>query len=131
MRVYLLTVFFLVFFSSGSSARDEVSGKVTDAENKPVEFANVILISGSDSSVVKAALTGQDGEFNFDKVADGNYRIMVVQLGYDKYYSDPLTVTGDSPAVVSPIVLTGTAVNLKEANVTATRPFIERRVDRS
>ncbi|MBO9618853.1 MAG: TonB-dependent receptor [Niabella sp.] len=101
-----------------------LSGKVTDAEHKPLEKASVALLKAADSSVVVVKATGKDGGFLFDKVPQGTYLLTASTVGYAKSYSDTLTFAGDA-ITMAPIVLQKASTQLAGVVVTAKRPPVE------
>ena len=50
-----------------------VQGIVLDADGRAVEYANILLLQQSDSTIVKGMSTEVDGTFVFTDVQDGNY----------------------------------------------------------
>ena len=76
-------------------AAGDWKGKVVDEKGEPVPFANVVILSEVDSSVVSGATTAEDGTFNI--VTDGkNQLLMVSMIGYKTFYvkpSDNITIT--------------------------------------
>src|SRR6185503_12583137 len=65
-----------------------ISGAIQDAEGKPLSSITVSLIKAQDSSLVKMAVTAKDGKFEFEKIADGQYRVSITSVGYDKKVSE-------------------------------------------
>ena len=122
----------LILFSAASlHAKDfpVVSGKVNDSQNQPAAFANVILLNAADSAIIKAALSNEAGEYQFENIEAGKYIVLVSQIG-NKYYSAPFSVVeGQEDVQVASITLPENALTLNEAIVTAYRPFIEHRID--
>ena len=76
-------------------AAGDWKGKVIDEGGEPVPFANVVILSEVDSSVVSGTTTAEDGTFNI--VTDGkNQLLMVSMIGYKTFYvkpSDNITIT--------------------------------------
>ncbi|HEU4718929.1 MAG TPA: TonB-dependent receptor [Bacteroidia bacterium] len=98
-----LPLFLLFLFPQFLSA-SSVKGKVTDAENKPMEFVVVTLLRAQDSSLVKGAVTDQDGAFSFDAAA-GKYLVCASFTGYTKTWNGPFDVTDGQDLTVNDIVL--------------------------
>ena len=76
-------------------ASGDLQGTVLDGKGEPVPFASVVLLSGTDSTVMAAASASEDGSFNIP--AEGNnHLLMVSMIGYKTQYmsaSDNITVT--------------------------------------
>jgi iron complex outermembrane recepter protein len=125
----LSTIAFMIVWSNAFSKADDVSGTITDQQNNSVQYANVVLLNATDSSLVKAAITDESGKYIFEDIAPGNYILMAAQIGFDKY-SKPVTInSGDAELPV--IVMQSGKVNLQEATVSTTRPLIEHHIDKT
>ena len=111
----------------------KITGEVRDNDNKTVVSATVSLLKAKDSALAKITLTTDDGKFQFDNVKFGTYRIAVTHLGAKKYISDPLSISAEnSPFLVPTIALKSSdPTELKAVSVTAKKPFLERKIDRT
>jgi hypothetical protein len=107
-------------------------GSVVDANRKPLEFANVLLLRAADSSVVSTRLTNAQGRFVFTGLAAGAYRLRAQQFGYlDGRSALVHVVEGATPLVLPPFVLATRPQQLSEVQVTGRKPVIERQLDRT
>jgi hypothetical protein len=132
MKNLLLFIFFFIFIHNCFSSNAVIKGSVTGENNQPVPYANVILTFATDSSIVKAVITNENGEYQFENIEAGSYRILVAQLGFEKQYSEIMEINEESAAINErKFLLAASTVNLKEANVTAMKPLIEHRIDRT
>jgi len=110
----------------------KISGTVLSAEKNPVESATVQLLKATDKSLVKAAVTDKAGNYSFDKIAEGNYTISISAAGFVKSQGGTVTVTAAKPTVnVTATELVIQPKSLEGVTVTATRPFIEQKLDRT
>lgn len=88
----------MALLSNGIAAAQVRGVVVEQGSGNPVEFANVVLLSATDSSFVTGAVTGADGAFRFDD-APGQGVLKVSFVGYRTYYAN---VTGrETPIIVS------------------------------
>ena len=97
----------IVTFAAG-----DWKGKVVDEKGEPVSFANVVVLSKTDSTVVAGATTTEDGSFNI--ITDGKNQLMMVSMiGYKTIYLTPsnnntITLSPDTQflegAVVSAVI---------------------------
>jgi hypothetical protein len=128
MRLTLTTLACL-FFLAPIVAQDSLSvkGSVRDAE-KPLAAVTVSLIKASDSSLVKLALTNQEGVYEFHGIKRGSYRIMTTFVGLATQYSEAveLTVNRELPL----ITMQPQAQSLAGVTVQAKRPLVEARLDK-
>ncbi|MDZ7880683.1 MAG: TonB-dependent receptor [Saprospiraceae bacterium] len=106
----------------------KITGSITDDTKKALPFANVSLLKGKDSSLVKIALTDSLGQFQFDNLKPNNYLISVSFVGFKPYFSKKIAVDSQDIELAG-ISLTPLS-NLTEVTVTSKKPFIERKLDR-
>ena len=111
----------------------KITGEVRDNDNKTVLSATVSLLKIKDSALAKITLTTDDGKFQFENVKFGIYRISVTHLDAKKYISGPLSISAEnSPFSVPTIALKSSdPTELKSVSVTAKKPFLERKIDRT
>lgn len=84
-KVTLISIFILCFFRI-AAAQVDVKGKIRDASSsEALEFANVALLSLSDSSIVTGATADLEGNFNF-KANPGNYLLRIGFIGYTNLF---------------------------------------------
>lgn len=82
MKSLILTILGLLIFTTPFSAQN-ITGKVTDTENQPIEFANVTLYSLPDSALVTGAVTNQQGEFSLTPNGAKNAFLKISFIGYE------------------------------------------------
>ena len=110
----------------------KISGEVLRSNKKAIEGAVVSLLKSKDSSFVKASISEADGKFEFVNLKEETYLLMVTNLGYKKYLSQPLVLDKQNFDVVLPsIQLQEDSKNLAEVKVVAQKPFVEKRIDRT
>jgi len=123
-----LTSLFLLFVLSSSA---QVSGLVT-AEHKPLAGASVSLFNAKDSSLFKTAVTDTGGRFELD-VPLSSFFISVSSTGFTPHSSLRFTLdTAKRSFAIPEIQLQKSAAGtLSTVTVTAKKPMIERRADRT
>ncbi|HEY6162401.1 MAG TPA: outer membrane beta-barrel family protein [Bacteroidia bacterium] len=99
-----------------------VEGNVKDAKNTPLEFVNVLLLKASDSSLVKASVTDEKGDFVFENVADGEYRLKFSQAGFSDSMTERFSAASQKHF---DLILKDDPKVLDEVEVNAQRPLIE------
>ena len=108
----------------------KITGTVLDEKGATMPFATVSLLKAKDSSLVKGALTNENGVYNIDRVNSGNYVVSVSVIGYTKLKSKAFVV--NAADIVVPTLKLSTGIKaLKEVTVTGSRPLIERQLDRT
>ncbi|WP_114939130.1 TonB-dependent receptor [Mucilaginibacter endophyticus] len=115
-------------FASAQNIAVNLSGKVTGADNKPLDGAAIYLLNGRDSALVKTALADASGAYSF-KVKPGVYKLSVTMMGYKRYQSGILQLEQDK--AMEPIILQMAGTALKEVSVSAQRPFVQQKIDRT
>ena len=112
-------------------SQTSLSGSVRNSDDQPVPFANVLLMSASDSILIKGGLADESGNFLIDGVANGNYWLSVSSGGYIAFSGSAFTVNSSVSQVDIPqITLASKDVTLEEVDITAERPFYEIMPDR-
>ena len=81
VRIPLLAVLLLVAGSASATIFGSVSGLIHDPQHRPVQGAQATLRSTT-SDWNKSAASDNSGEFHFDSVPLGNYRITVELAGF-------------------------------------------------
>ncbi|MEM6965502.1 MAG: TonB-dependent receptor [Bacteroidota bacterium] len=125
--VLLLCSFFISFQLSGQDGK--IEGIVTD-QNEALAYTTVVLKSTSDSSIVKAEITANDGRFVFSNTPYDSYFIEVSYVGMETYRSEELNLN-QKEIVVPPILMTTASTKMKEIEVVAKRPLIEVMADKT
>ncbi|HEV8508485.1 MAG TPA: TonB-dependent receptor, partial [Chitinophagaceae bacterium] len=122
-----------ILFSLIAQAQNgKITGSVKDASTKGIHSATVSLLKLKDSSVAKFVATGKDGQYEFLGVADGKYFVSVSNVGYAKVASPPFEISSSNSIINVPVlVVTEQAKDLGGVTVTAKKPFIEARPDKT
>lgn len=104
-----------------------LSGVVTDTNEEPIPFCNVVLMDLS-SVILSGTITEDDGSFTLDSLEEGSYMIKVSYVGYEDFVSDTITL---SRKLKLPIIqLQESPETLGEVTVTARKPIVTRKADR-
>ncbi|HEV8285358.1 MAG TPA: TonB-dependent receptor [Chitinophagaceae bacterium] len=118
--------------SGKSSGQARVSGTVIDGNQKTIESSTITLLRSKDSSVAKISVADKNGKFEFEKVPQGKYLVSVSATGHQKGYSEAFEITEEKNAVVlKTIELIPQTKSLSAVTVTAKRPLVEQKIDRT
>ena len=131
-RSYYGLVFILLFSTLLVNAQQKlgkVTGKVVDEKRAELPFAQVFLKRSADSSVVKAILADDKGQFSLE-ISDGKYFIELRMMGYGTVYSKAFEIVNSDTRSLDAIQLQPTATQLAAVNISAALPFVERRADK-
>lgn len=107
-----------------------IKGKILDEKSQPIAYATVTLLKISDSSLVKGAITDEQGEYEF-AVPSGDYLLAASMIGMTKVYSQPIDLQMEKAITIPNIVLQPNTKELKGVQVTASKPFIEHQIDKT
>lgn len=122
------------FFASNNSGfrvTGKIEGKVVGTEGEALSFANVLLYQTSDSAMVKAEFTEDDGSFVLSNIAAGTYWINVTYVGLPEKNTKVFEVLDGQVLTLPNIQLTSEGVDLTEVVVRSTRPIVEVHADKT
>lgn len=98
-----------------SLSAQTVSGKLIDEKEKPLPFANVVLLSLPDSAFVSGTISGEDGSFTLGATSE-NQIVRISSIGYKTAYKPTV------PANIGTVQLVSDAQQLGEVVVKADLP---------
>lgn len=128
----ILTILVLTFGSSSIIAQNGyIRGILTDDSGNAQAYANLGLFSASDSSLIKAELSGDNGSFEFNQLEDGNYTLKVSYVGFEDVVRSNIAINGKGPVELGTIAMNKSSVQLGEATVSAKRSILEVKPDRT
>ena len=131
-KLFTLLSIAILFSFITQAQNGKVTGSVKDVSAKSIHSATVSLLKSKDSSVAKFVATGKDGQYEFLDIADGKYFVSVSNVGYTKGVSAPFEVSSSKPTINVPVVvISEQAKDLGGVTVTAKKPFIEARPDKT
>ncbi|TYB79891.1 TonB-dependent receptor [Bizionia myxarmorum] len=106
----------------------EVSGKIIDQQNQPVAYANIVLLSVSDSTAVRGTTSLDSGFFKITNVSNEKYIVQISFVGF-KDVLLPIHVE-NSDLVLETITIEESAEALNEISLIAKKPTLKKEVDR-
>ncbi len=110
----------------------KVSGTVIDGSTKTIESATITLLRLKDSSVAKMSVADKTGAYSFDGIPEGAYVVSVSAVGHSKGFSEPFEIReGNSVVKLKTIELVPVAKSIGAVTVTARKPLIEQKPDRT
>ncbi|HEY4335753.1 MAG TPA: TonB-dependent receptor, partial [Puia sp.] len=134
----LLTVMFLFMHASGEqnpggkSVAGMIKGSVADATGKPLDGVSVALSKNSDSNVIRQTATDPTGQFAFQNIPAGKYRLRFTHIGFTTANSAPIEITAAKSQATLPVFrLQSADVALGQVTVVGHRPPIENKIDKT
>ncbi|OLY92857.1 Outer membrane receptor proteins, mostly Fe transport [Cnuella takakiae] len=124
------------FFGSPAFAQNQggpatIKGTVGDAGQRKIEAATIALLKGKDSSVVKYTVADAAGKFAFDNLTPGKYLVLATSAGFTKKYSEAFQLADGARYTLQPLVLSPATKDMSGVTVTARKPMIEQKIDRT
>src|SRR5882757_6866957 len=107
IRKIYYTLLFIVFagsiaFAQTAGQSASLSGSLQDEQGKPMMYATASLINAQDSSIVKGAISNEEGKYTLSHIKTGRYIIKASTVGYEKAVSQPITVADNSSNIIVP-----------------------------
>lgn len=131
-QFFSLFVLLGVFGFSAGAQKGKVTGSVIDGSQKIVESATISLLRAKDSAAVKFSVANKEGVFVFDGISFGKYLVSITAVGHQKGFSPVFDVSATATDVqLKTIELIPQTKALSSVTVTARRPLIEQRIDRT
>ncbi|RXK50656.1 outer membrane beta-barrel family protein [Aquirufa rosea] len=131
MKTFILSTFMAIITPILAFADNGLSAKIRDEKNQPVPFASVILRKASDSTLVKGFITDENGELKAAAIPQGNYTLKIQFTGYKAFTKNIGEVNANTQIDLGVIALEPATTELTEVIVKATKPFIEKQLDKT
>lgn len=124
--LFILISLFSVSFAFAQEFR--VSGNlINESDQSPLVGATVKLTSIKDSLSFKYTTTGKQGEFVFDKLVRGPYRLEITYIGFEKLVKP--VFAGGKNSELGNILIKPAATNLGEVDINGTAVRAEQKGD--
>jgi iron complex outermembrane recepter protein len=130
MKNLILVGIFLLTSVATFAQTGNITGAVLGSNKKPNEGAVVSLLKSKDSSFVKASIADLEGKFEFLNQKEGTYFLTITHVGFQKY-THPVFTLSNSVLEIPSVQLVEDSKTLNEVTVSAKKPFVERRIDRT
>jgi iron complex outermembrane recepter protein len=128
----LLTALLMVLTSLAQTAKTGISGSVIDGNQKTIEAATIALLRAKDSSTIKFAVADKNGNYIFENVANGKYIVTVTAAGHQKAFTQSFEISETQPVInLKTLELVPVSKSMSNVTVTAKKPFIEQKIDRT
>ncbi len=120
----------VLLLANVSFSQSVVKGTMQTPDKQPVMFANVILFSASDSSVVKVETTSDSGEFVMMNINYGNYYLLGKSVGLEDLIVSDIKVNGPTTDL-GVLNFADSGDSLGGLTVVAERDLVEVKPDRT
>ena len=124
--IILFAVF--VLFSFSSTAQYTVNGTVSDENNIPLIFANVLVYKDTQETPITAMATSEQGTYLFENLDMGTYQLEVSMLGFKTKKSEQFVLSDqkNSKTINFSLVLD----QLDEVVITSKKPIIKQTAEK-
>lgn len=126
MKIFTTTLLLIFSFNFGFSQHN-LKGKVIDAHNQPLPYANVILYKIGNEANPKGAVSDENGNYSFKNIAKGNYKMVVSTIGFKTEKIKEFQLSSDK---TFNFTLKEESQTLDEVVVKATRPVIKQTAEK-
>lgn len=110
-RINLLLIFLL--FTEILFSQTTIKGLVSDENNQPIPYVNVLIKTDSKNLIVAYTYTKENGEYVLKTTKKGKFNLTFSSLGYRKQ-TIPIEITTDAREITKNVVLTEQAFSLDE-----------------
>lgn len=127
-----LLCFFALFTAfANAQTSGKINGTIKVSNNESLEIILISLVSASDNSLVKTTFPEANGNFEFSNLPDNSYLLVIDNLGFKTYQSDPITIQQNN--VTFPLIQLETEDinNLDEVVIEKKKAFVENKIDRT
>ncbi len=121
---------FLIFSIHSLFGQYSISGRIIDDQNAGVPFANVLLLNSVDSTLVKGSITDEQGNYQIQDIAQGNFIIQSSMVGFERSFSGSVSTTNNAQLKLKDIVLKESSTELDAVVVEGEKPLYEQKIDR-
>ena len=131
LTIFILPAMLLLAAKPMAQTTVKISGKVTDNNSKPLQSVTVSLLQAKDSSLVKAAVTGADGGFEFTTKKVDSFLISYSLVGFETKYAPSFFLKAGENVTVPSTSLLSVSNKLSAVTVVSKKPMIEIRADKT
>jgi hypothetical protein len=119
-----------LLLASFSLSAQKIAGTVMEANGQPAGFATITLHKSEDSTLVKGAITGEDGAFEILNAAAGQYFLKANLMGSGGAFTAAFDYDGGNRTIET-ISLKPAENQLAEVSIIARKPPVEVKADKT
>jgi iron complex outermembrane recepter protein len=131
LQLAILPLFLLLGIGVYAQQQAVVRGTVQDQKGNGLAAVSIALLNSKDSSLVKAAVSGEKGEYEIIASASGNFLLSFSAVGFETSYSKAFDLAAgqilDAPAAS----LQNQSKELAGVTITASKPLVQVKPDRT
>ncbi len=133
MKVFFITVLALLVAVTGAMAQNStiLKGRVTDQQNLPIQAATITLLEDSSKKLIKIGTTDKEGRFEFQQLPATFILVQISAIGFDSYATVVQPLKENTEQELPAIPLKQADKNLQAVTVTAKKPMVEVKADKT
>lgn len=108
-----------------------ISGTIENDRQQPVPYTNVILYKVADSTMVKAGITDESGNYQIKGIFKGLYFLELSSLGYQSLMLNDILLSENQYLQMGKQYLKPSLEQLQEVTVIASKPMVQVKADRT
>ncbi len=120
----------LLITSALSIQAQQINGTAKDDNGSPLSGTTISLHKASDTSVVKLAVSKENGTYTFTGIKEGNYRVSASHIGYKTIFSAPFAYAA-TDITLPELKLAKTDGGLSTVTVVSKKPMVEVKADKT
>ena len=125
MRLIIVLVTSLTFFSSFAQY-GSVTGRLIDKNSQlPISFCNIVLSTANDSAV-NGTFSGEDGKFQLNQLKYGKYYLLIQSVTHEHYKTDQFELSPNKPTQhFEDIELVQTSIQTEDVTISLKRTAVK------
>lgn len=120
-----------VICSMTSFGQNTLHLRLQNTNKEALPFATVLLKKASDSTLVKGMITDENGELSTSKLPLGKFTLTFQSTGFISLKMNLEEIHAESKIDLGTIIVSPISTELAEVKVMATKPFIEKKLDKT
>jgi len=124
---FILTILCVCLSLNVLAQQFSISGNILDETNRPIAYANILLLVAQDSTIVTGTTSDDFGKFTITEIDSGNYFLKISFIGFEDFLQQVSLVNNIE---LESIVLKESAVSLSQVEITYIKPTFKREADR-
>jgi iron complex outermembrane receptor protein len=108
----------------------QINGIAKEDNGSPLRGTTISLHKASDSTVIKLAVSKENGAYTFTGINEGNYRVSASHVGYKTVFS-PSFAVASADITVPELKLIRIEGGLSNVTVVSTKPMVEVKADKT
>ncbi|MHA8051201.1 TonB-dependent receptor domain-containing protein [Aquirufa sp. ROCK-SH2] len=127
----IFSLLFLSIILFNSQAQNSISFHVKDNQKQAIPFATILIKKSTDSTSIKGFISDENGFFKAEKIPAGQFNFKIQATGFSAKEIKSVEISPISQLDWGDIILNNSTTILQEVKVSAAKPLIERKLDKT